>query len=841
MKAFVPQLLLVIVMLISNATQAQFDYQNYANFREEVTGINFQELESYFPRPSAEYYKGYNNTPDLSSVFYLDSIKSNLNLTADEQSLLEQNHFFVTERLAYPTFNSALTYIYNNDLPVFISSDVVLHALHTSYDMILKNLEMVLMSENLKNYLKTLYDSSLILRSQYQNKGLDDCLFDIDIYTAVAYSLITGEEHLPQYHSRDFYDELMKSIDDEQYSSIPLFTSGRSRGIDFSQFTVRGHYVYTEEDEMMGMPTLEPYFRAMMWLGRTEFLLTIPEESPSEEPWTKDEIRRMNIDAFLLNQLNNSNEYLGSFQQNDEIIHFLIGESDNLTPMEYESYVNSLAINSADQLLDDSVYDPYYEGLSKNPEFEQKILSSILFSNNKADKPTTIPISYYLSGQRFIIDSYVFSNVVYDKTRLKRMMPNPLDVLYALGNSDAGYLLEDEIENYQYASNLAEMRYLIDNKKDEFWSESLYNTWLNSLRKLNPMPVDDNHPYFMNTAAWHHQKMNTQLASWSQLRHDNLLYAKQSYTAVAGCSFPYIYVEPVPEFYATLKEFSVNAEKFFSGINMGDYYTGSILNYYESFSEIMNNLQVVAEKELNGTSLSDDEISWLQSFLVKNDDGMCGAPPYTGWFYQLFLDRDKASEEDYLIADVHTQPSDESGGLVGKVLHVGVGAVDLGVIMIKNTDKESYVAYCAPFMSYYENISENFKRYTDQEWEDLIEANQQPNRPEWTHNYLASDTGEKLSVSVELPYTYYVGKDEPLDGRMSVVLYPNPVNDIMNIHLGENQNLKGFKLYNSQGQLMKVSKHPNVRSINFSAMKKGLYLLQISVDSQIGTYKILKN
>jgi hypothetical protein len=28
----------------------------------------------------------------------------------------------------------------------------------------------------------------------------------------------------------------------------------------------------------------------------------------------------------------------------------------------------------------------------------------------------------------------------------------------------------------------------------------------------------------------HQEKINTQLAGWSQLRHDNLLYAKQSYT-----------------------------------------------------------------------------------------------------------------------------------------------------------------------------------------------------------------------------------------------------------------------------------------------------------------------
>ncbi len=63
----------------------------------------------------------------------------------------------------------------------------------------------------------------------------------------------------------------------------------------------------------------------------------------------------------------------------------------------------------------------------------------------------------------------------------------------------------------------------------------------------------------MNTAAFWQEKMNTQLASWTELRHDNLLYAKQSYTGGTICSYPYSYVEPFPEFYQNLKDFSTQA------------------------------------------------------------------------------------------------------------------------------------------------------------------------------------------------------------------------------------------------------------------------------------------
>ena len=62
--------------------------------------------------------------------------------------------------------------------------------------------------------------------------------------------------------------------------------------------------------------------------------------------------------------------------------------------------------------------------------------------------------------------------------------------------------------------------------------------WLNSIRKLNPPKDRSALPQFMQTAAFWQEKLNTQLSSWAQLRHDNLLYAKQSYTGgVPICPF----------------------------------------------------------------------------------------------------------------------------------------------------------------------------------------------------------------------------------------------------------------------------------------------------------------
>jgi hypothetical protein len=55
----------------------------------------------------------------------------------------------------------------------------------------------------------------------------------------------------------------------------------------------------------------------------------------------------------------------------------------------------------------------------------------------------------------------------------------------------------------------------------------------------------------MRRAAWQRKQLQTQLASWAELRHDTILYGKQSYTTTA-CEYPAGYVEPVPAFFARL-------------------------------------------------------------------------------------------------------------------------------------------------------------------------------------------------------------------------------------------------------------------------------------------------
>jgi hypothetical protein len=87
---------------------------------------------------------------------YLDSVKSKLGLTDAEMRLLRGNGFVVSERLSHYSFREGFTQIFNKDLPVFITTDAILQALHGSYDKILADMERHRMSPNLARFLDAL-------------------------------------------------------------------------------------------------------------------------------------------------------------------------------------------------------------------------------------------------------------------------------------------------------------------------------------------------------------------------------------------------------------------------------------------------------------------------------------------------------------------------------------------------------------------------------------------------------------------------------------------------------------------------------------------------------------
>ncbi|MDG5767811.1 DUF3160 domain-containing protein [Balneolales bacterium ANBcel1] len=857
MKTVILSLALLLTLLFQPLSlQAQhsssFDLEAYKSFLEQHRNISFSELEALYP--ADELLREAPVT--FSRALYADTVVQHYRLNDQEIELLERNSFVVTDRIRYKSFGEAFFTIYKRDLPVYLSSDAILHALHMSYSEILINLELQELKPRLRDLLDGLHRELPSLDDQYGGDPLmRRSLMDLDLYLAIP-RLLLGDSATPFYSENESeIESLMGLVDAQNATRYPLFSPvDIPRDIDFSQFTPRGHYTQNER--------LTRYFQAMIWLGRSEFYL-IPPESGDYNHLTEDQRNRLGqrqtINAYLLAEALETRALAGPLNEMERILTFLIGESDNVTVPHLIELRSESGFADAGSLADMDTYLTFRQNLENKPYASQRILSQILKTDPSSPDKIEPASAFLLLGQRFIIDSFVMANVVYDHVRNpNRMLPKSADVLFALGNNDALLVLKDELEEYRYEENLLALRYLIDQYDSEFWNSSFFNLWLNGIRTLNPdrqqasAGITRNQlPLFMQTEAWSRKNMNTQLASWAQLRHDNLLYGKQSYSGGPVCEYPHTYVEPVPYFFRAMGHLAVTAQTSFDNILDGSHAQTRVSRYFESFAEIMNKLAVIARKQLDGVDTTSEEKAFLQNMLHESD--MCGVE-LTGWYKDLYFTGDVgALEQDYVVADVHTSPYSESGSRVGWVKHVGTGPLNLAVLSAELGDGNTY-AFVGPVMSFYSHVTVDFQRLTDEEWVQMFE-DEPALRPEFINTYLF-DSGtffydhrhHVVSAGQEEARNNQPEAPGSLELRQN---YPNPFNNTTNIAFRIPASLSNapvkLTVYNVQGQLVHTLLNRPMPAGNYTVrweanVASGTYYYRLEVADQVrsGSMTLIK-
>ncbi|HVR18225.1 MAG TPA: DUF3160 domain-containing protein, partial [Polyangiaceae bacterium] len=286
----------------------------------------------------------------------------------------------------------------------------------------------------------------------------------------------------------------------------------------------------------------------------------------------------------------------------------------------------------------------------------------------------------------------------------------------------AAALLAPELERYRYAPDLAAMRLLADQHPAEFWDGTLYNLWLGALRALSPANIAASAdaaalPPTFRSEAWGRRLLGTELASWAELRHDTLLYAKQSYTGGISCEFPDGYVEPYPEFFGKLVQYATRGKEAVAAVIDGTELESSIGAYFDRLATVAGRLRDMAAYQRTGAPYTQEMLDFLNDAVVV--DPGCGDPSFdSGWYRQLFFEPHDGVDWAPTIADVHTQPTDEAGTPVGKVLHVGTGDARFMVVVAETCSGPR--AYAGLASSYYEHTTSDFERFDDETWETMV-------------------------------------------------------------------------------------------------------------------------
>ncbi|MBM4361515.1 MAG: DUF3160 domain-containing protein [Deltaproteobacteria bacterium] len=637
---------------------------------------------------------------DPATSQHLDRIQASaLGLDPAELAALGKAGFVVSRRREFGTFLRGLAEIYSEHLPLYVSADTILESIHSSYDNLLLELEALALAPRLGTLLSGMRERL--------TASTDPAAADADLYLAVALSLLEGTDAAPVAGASAARVTTLTELATAASGTDTVTLFGVEREEDFSQFKPRGHY----ESGLR----MQRYFRAMIWLGRVDLRL-VETLSNGDQVFRRPQF----LATLLLHEL--AAPELPVWQSIDDTIRAFVGESDYMVLPEVASLLADLGGPEAARAASDQAV---VAAIAAGGYGKQQIASHLMV--NETDV-ATLPLnrSFALFGQRYVVDSHVFSETVYDRLpqQQRRMMPTPLDAAFAALGNDHALALHPDLDTFTALPGaLGRMRVLVDAHDDAFFGKNLYNLWLQSLRALSPRaeiadPAAAGLPAVAATEAWGRRLLNTQLGSWAELRHDTLLYAKQWFTGIPACEYPDAYVDPYPDLWRAVAGYAASGERIAEIATAADATMGTrVRAYFSELGTVAGHLVGMSEQQRRGEAFTVEQLAFLNDAVRvdENEEGCVTVEIPNGWYARLFYGDELGSLKfDPTIADVHTQPADEGGAIVGKVLHVGTGYPRMMVTTVDTCGGPK--AYVGVVFAYHEETTTNFVRLTDATW-----------------------------------------------------------------------------------------------------------------------------
>lgn len=650
---------------------------------------------------------------DPKEVGYYRNISEIFRLNSTQWDYISRNGFVVVDLDSVTTFEEAYEFYWENDLPVFITTDTILNTFHLLFDQFLKDMEKEVLGPLAAEMASSLLTESHTLLTKTSDRILGAALEDVVVFFGVAAKLMETGDDIP-YYARNRVSDYVTKI--QEARMIPPTE-------DYSQYEPRGHYA--------GDPYLEKYFRTMMWFGRKSYDV----EKPAEV------LRACLTSLILLSD----EKTLSAWQRVYNFTTDLVGWSDSLNSYNMtEAMQASLDGTEIDLLTKHENVIAIQEELQKDMYYRQRILSDIVYKDPwEMYTKLEFPKIYQFMGQRYVPDSEIIQNVMYDRVPLfnkeRRGLPSALDVMAAFGSARAVSHLKDELERYNYSRQLGGAIDSVKNKTEEYWNESAYFGLMRSYKELISGEEDDDYPNFMRTAAWADEKLNSALGSWTELKHDTILYAKPPYSIGITCSTPDGIVEPYPDFYSRMENLSMMMKSIAEEVGPGGSAGKRFAGVFEDFAGINRNLTRISIHELEGKPLTQEEVRFVRGVFVAVNN-VCGGPKiFHGWLPDLIRRAgiEDKTKDTRIIADVATDPGTALPvPSPPKVLHVATGYMRSVIVAYEMPDGELQF-FVGPVYSFYEFELTGFERLNDNEWKGLLDTDNRPVDPLWTSSFVA--------------------------------------------------------------------------------------------------------
>ena len=584
------------------------------------------------------------------------------------------------------------------DFPNFVTTDLYLQLYHLYFDCMLRELE-----ENslLPMMIRFTRDMHELLYNMERWSGSDEQVNKIAHHNAafynIAYKLFTGD-FIFERGEGDIDTEEVNKVMAAENNYSDFMQDYKNVMFAYSLFRPRGHYTRSEK--------LQRYFRGMMWLQTVPFGLN-----------HDDEVRAAVMQAYALKVDKESQE---NYNRLNQLITFLMGKSDNLSLPQVMAGVEKTGMQMEDLIHNDDAIAKITAKLNEIGDKQTRIRPK--FEKTSHNKINVMP-------QRYQPDAEVLQEMVdYDNKPTKRATPKGLDFFAAMQVSAAEKILLDEKTEWKDFGRMLEK--MKGRMQQINWSETIATEWMSTIRTLCDRDPQLNMPYFMVTSEWKLKDLNAMLASWAELKHDAILYAKQPAGAECGGGGPPEpvvkgFVEPNISFWKKAISLLDNTERLLKEENM---LTEKISNATERIREEVQFLLNVSEKELAGKELSEEEYDQLQYIGATFENISLDLVREKDQYLMGWSDVQGADKKVALVADVYTANADNNPNK--SILFEAVGDAD-EIYVVVEIGGYLYLTRGA-VLSYREFIQPiDEPRLTDEEWQQQLEKNPRKGVPEW--------------------------------------------------------------------------------------------------------------
>lgn len=487
----------------------------------------------------------------------------------------------------------------------------------------------------------------------------------------------------------------------------PDFIRDQSIQQDYTQFKPRSHYTNSS--------FLKTYFMGMKWLMREKLYFWDPKLA--------------NTALTMINQI--PDKELKEVLQLQEAILQLIGSDDDASIQDLQTFIKKHWWKVG-QNLDEKAYEEL-QNLGN-----QRIISTSYSTpemgstDEEAAKDMTRGFVFF--WEKFTLDSYIF-DLLTAWTAEKEYLEKP--------NMQTAMIVPDLLENQTPATQLVNLWLqnksqewlILENKDCQFGTckhlssydnvktqakeklktelkdpkimDTTYHKWLKMLGYLFA-PIE-NVPYFKTLPQYIYKNILSYMGSYTELKHDTLLYVKQAYAELGGWGIEACIITVYPPALPVPKGY-VEADINF--INQLIWLNQNILKWFDDadnfkqFENYLQKIKSIALQQMNNKIISDEDFEWLR---LSYDQLWELTYPR-----KIFWEASSKLERGALIADIFTSEG-------GNPLYEAVGRPLLMAVMIDDINGSRVVMW--PIFSHYEfyssdNILESEQRYTDELWQE---------------------------------------------------------------------------------------------------------------------------